>query len=412
MNEDGFVRRRYEPQALPNTNNAAQPREPRPIALEILDVGDDDRPIPPRQWLLGTAFCREFVSGLIAPGAGAKTSLRIVQALALASQRSLTGEHVFVRCRVLFICLEDGMTELRRRIRAAMIHHRVAREEVKGYLFLTAPARIKVAQRDPKTGAVSEGDLDRAIRAFVDENGIDLVIIDPVKKAHSLEENSNDDMDAVVTIMTRLAIEKNIAVDVLSHERKGTGEAGDANRARGASSLKDGGRLMYTSTWMSEEERDGFNLTEEERRLLFRVDSAKVNLAPPATTAQWFRLVGVRLENGDGAYPSGDTVQAVERWTPPALFDGLATTDLNKALDKLRAGMSDGRRYSAAPSAKGRAAWRVLQEVCPNKTEQQCRAVIKTWVKSKLLTIGSYYDERERKENEGIIAAARIGDAQ
>ena len=48
-----------------------------PPVLEALDVGDDDKPIPPRQWLLGVAFCREFLSGLIAPGAGGKTALRI-----------------------------------------------------------------------------------------------------------------------------------------------------------------------------------------------------------------------------------------------------------------------------------------------------------------------------------------------
>jgi hypothetical protein len=383
-----------------------------PAVLEVLDVGDDDQPIPPRQWLLGNAFCREFVSGLIAPGAGAKTSLRIAQALSLTSDRPLTGEPVFLRCKVLIVCLEDGMTELRRRVRAAMIHHGVTREEVKGYLFLTTPTGIKMAQRDSETSAVTQGDLDRAIRTFVDERKIDLVIIDPIKKAHSLEENSNDDMDAVITIMAQLAIEKNIAVDVLSHEKKGSGEAGDVSRARGASSMKDGGRLMYTSTWMTEAERDTFNLKEEDRRLLFRVDNAKVNLAPPSTTAQWFRLVGVELGNGDDTYPNGDTVQTVKPWTPSALFDGLATVDLNKALDKLRAGMSDGRHYSAAPSAKERAAWRVLQEACPDKTERQCRAVIKIWVKNNLLTIGSYYDERERKENQGIVGAARIGDAQ
>jgi hypothetical protein len=118
---------------------------PRPV-LEVLDVGDDDKPIRPRQWLLGTVFCREFVSGLIAPGAGAKTSLRIVQALSLACGRPLTGEHVFVQCNVLFVCLEDGRTEARRKVRAAMIHHDVSREEVKGRFFLTTPTRMKMAQ--------------------------------------------------------------------------------------------------------------------------------------------------------------------------------------------------------------------------------------------------------------------------
>jgi AAA domain len=377
--------------------------------LEVLDVGDDDQPIPPRQWLLGNAFCREFVSGLISPGAGAKTSLRVAQALSLASGRSLTGEHVFVRCKVLIVCLEDGMKEGRRRIRAGRIYHKVSCEEVKGRLFLTTPTRMKMAQYG-KNRSVVVGDLDRAIRAFVNERKIDLVIIDPIKKAHAVEENSNDDMDAVVTIFAELAIEKNIAVDVTSHERKsGQPAAGDVNRARGAGSMKDGGRLIYTNTWMTEDEAKAFSVSEDERRLLFRVDSAKVNLAPPSSAAQWYKLVSVKLDHGNDVYPNGDEVQTVERWTPPGLFEGFSTADLNKALDRLRAGMDDGRRYSAAPSAKVRAAWRVLQEVCPAQNEDRCRMVISTWVKNGVLTIGPYYDEKERKENEGVIGAKMVG---
>ena len=414
-----------QPREIPERNNNGPPPEPPPglnppppppngkerppPVLEVLDVGDDDKPIRPRQWLLGTVFCREFVSGLIAPGAGAKTSLRIAQALSLACGRPLTGEHVFVQCNVLFVCLEDGRTEARRKVRAAMIHHDVSREEVKGRFFLTTPTRMKMAQYGDRN-AVVPGDLDAAIRAFVAEKKIDLVIFDPVKKAHAVEENSNDEMDAVVSILTALAIEKNIGVDIASHERKsGQPSAGDVNRARGAGAMKDGGRLMYTNTWMTEDEAKTFGVSEDERRLLFRVDPAKVNLAPPSATAHWFKLVGVRLDNGDATYPNGDEVQTVERWTPPALFQAFSTPDLNKALDKLRMGMDDGRRYSAAPSAKMRAAWRVLHEIRPDQSEERCRQVIKTWAKNGVLTIGPYYDEKERKENEGIIDAKMVG---
>jgi hypothetical protein len=380
-----------------------------PPGHEVLDVGDDDEPIRPRQWLLGNAFCREFVSGLIAPGAGAKTSLRIAQALSLACGRPLTGEHVFVRCIVLIVCLEDGMAELRRHVRAAMIHHKVNRKEVKGRLFLTTPKRMKMAQHGEKRNSVVPGDLDAAVRAFIDKMKADLVMLDPVKKAHAVEENNNDEMDAVVTILAALAIEKNVAVDVLSHERKSSQPAaGDVNRARGAGAMKDGGRLMYTNTWMTEEEAKTFGVPEDERRRLFRVDPAKVNLAPPSVTAQWFKLVGVRLDNGDETYPNGDEVQTVERWTPPALFQAFSTPDLNSALDRLRAGMDDGRRYSAAPSAKERAAWRVLHDICPEQDEKRCRRVIATWVKNDVLTIGTYFDAKERKENEGIVDAKTI----
>jgi AAA domain len=377
--------------------------------FEVLDVGDDDQPISPREWLLGNAFCREFVSGLIAPGGGSKTSLRLAQALSLTSGRSLTGEQVFVRCNVLFVCLEDGMKEARRRVRAGMIYHEVSRADVKGRLFLTTPTRMKMAEYGPNKSVVA-GSLDRAIRDFIDEKKIDLVIIDPIKKAHAVEENSNDDMDAVVTILAALAIEKRIAVDFSSHERKaGQPAAGDVNRARGAGSMKDGGRLMYTNTWMTEDEAKTFGISDEARRLLFRVDSAKVNLAKPSSTSQWFKLVSVKLNNGTDDYPNGDDVQTVERWTPPGMFEGFSTADLNKALDRLRLGMGDDRLYSIAPSAKERAAWRVLREICPTQSEQRCRAIIAAWVKNDVFTIGEYVDKQTRKSVEGITGAKTVG---
>jgi hypothetical protein len=102
-------------------------------------------------------------------------------------------------------------------------------------------------------------------------------------------------------------------------------------------------------------------------------------------------------------------VQTVERWTPPGLFEGFSTADLNKALDRLRAGMDDGRLYSPAPSAKARAAWRVLHEICPAQSEERCRKVIAKWVKKGVFTIGSYHDEKERKELEGITGAKMVG---
>ena len=102
-------------------------------------------------------------------------------------------------------------------------------------------------------------------------------------------------------------------------------------------------------------------------------------------------------------------MQTVEPWTPPGQFEGFSTADLNKALDRLRAGMGDGRLYSSAPSAKARAAWRVLQEICPAQTEERCRKVIATWVKNDVLTVGTYRDQKERKEIEGITGAKMVG---
>jgi hypothetical protein len=122
-------------------------------------------------------------------------------------------------------------------------------------------------------------------------------------------------------------------------------------------------------------------------------------LLPPRRTAR-------KRERRD---PNADDVQTVEPWTPPEQFEGFSTPDLNKALDRLRAGLGDGRLYSAAPSAKERAAWRVLQDICPAQNEARCRRAITTWVKNGVLTIGEYTDEKLRKKLEGITAAKVVG---
>ena len=65
-----------------------QPASP-PDPLGIWDAGDDDYAIPPRGWLLGTVFCRRFLSSLVADGGTGKTALRIAQLVSLAIGRSL-----------------------------------------------------------------------------------------------------------------------------------------------------------------------------------------------------------------------------------------------------------------------------------------------------------------------------------
>ncbi len=71
--------------------------------------------------------------------------------------------------------------------------------------------------------------------------------------------------------------------------------------------------------------------------------------------------------------------------------------------------MGEGRLYSAAPLAKERAAWRVLNEICPTQSEALCRRAVATWVKNGVLTIEPYYDTNERKDVEGVTGAKTVG---
>jgi len=218
---------------------------------------------------------------------------------------------------VLFLTFEDGRTELMRRVLAAMLHHSVSALEVHDWLLFANVSGHRLIETNGRGNRVP-GTLEGWLRQRIKQLGVELVILDPFIKTHGVEENDNTGIDSVCVLLARLAIELDIAVDYLHHVRKGPPDPGNADTGRGASAAKDTARLVYTLNGMTEEEAQLFNLKNETlRRSLVRQDSAKLNIAPPAVDTVWFRLVGVPLNNGTPAYPHGDVVQTVERWSPP-----------------------------------------------------------------------------------------------
>jgi AAA domain len=383
-------------------DEGAEARGP-PLGLGEWDAGEVTELPPPREWLLGNIFARKFMSSLLADGGVGKTAVRLAQLLSLALGRSLTGEYVFRRCRVLVISLEDDKDELERRVLALLLHYGIERSELRGWLFLAAPGgtRGKLMATDKK-GKTAIGPLARTIEDTIIERKIDIISVDPFVKSHAVEENNNSGIDEVVQILTDMAAKHNIAVDAPHHTSKGTADPGNANRGRGASAMKDAARLVYTLSPMSTDEAKAFGLNEEQRRFFVRMDSGKVNVAPPMRTAKWFRLVGVRLNNGTDLYPNGDEVQAVEPWTPPETWADLDTGLINQILRAIDAGLEDGTRYTDAPNAKNRAAWKVVLKHATGKTEAQARDIIKTWVKNGVLENREYDNPVSRKPAQGL----------
>jgi hypothetical protein len=380
------------------------------IHIEPLDAGDDTDPIPPRRWLLQHTFCRKFVSALVGAGGDGKTAIRYAQYLAVATGRNLTGEYVYHRARVLILCLEDHLDETRRRVTAAMIHHRITREMIKGWLFCAAPRGLKLMVLDHE-GNPAIGPLYGELRATIERLEIGLVGIDPFIKSHSIEENHNNGIDTVCLALIELIEGLDCAADVIHHARKGDASPGDADRSRGASALVDACRLVSTVTRMTKAEAEAFGMTPEARAGLIRVDDAKINLAPRPEHAIWFRLVGVPLLNGSDLYPDGDNVQTVERWYPPDLFAQIDARTANAILDKIDAGLPDGRRYSSGNAATGRAAWPLVCEAVPELNEKQARKVINTWIDKRVLEIREYTDPHQKRPESGLFvnAARRPG---
>jgi hypothetical protein len=372
--------------------------EPHTQQLDVWD-GDDDGWIAPREFLLGTTFCRQFTSMLQSPGGIGKTSVRIAQAMALASGQPITGEHVFQRCRVLLICLEDDINELRRRIRACRRHHNIA-DNLKGWLFYCAPGSRSGKLMTGEGQTRKPGQLAGHIVDKIKKLWPDVVIIDPLKKAHGVNENNNSDMDEVMDLVTSMAVEHNIAIDLPHHTAKGTPEAGNAEKGRGASATKDAARLVKTLTLMTPEEATAFGLKDDRRRYV-RYDYGKENIAPASET-KWFKLVSVQLGNATDLYPNGDNVQAVETWTPPDAWKGISSNLANQILDAIDAGLPNGERYSDASKATARAAWQVVRQFT-GKDEGPSREIIRTWVKNGVLIRENYTSPTRREPQIGLV---------
>jgi hypothetical protein len=400
--DDGILN--YAREKVDNDKRREGNGNAEPVALGEWNAGLDAEPPPPRGWLLGNSFCRRFISSVLGDGGVGKSALRILQALALATGRNLTGEHVFQRTCVLLVSFEDDANELRRRVRAARLYHDIPISELDGWLWLAAPGAAvgKLMTLNAKTGALMYDNLPAHIEAAVLKHNIGLVMLDPFVKTHGIPENANTEMDMVAQLLTDMAAKYDIAVDVPHHISKGTAEPGNPNRGRGASATNNAARLVYTLSPMSPEEAQRFNVPEDDRRNYVRLDRAKLNIARTSGPATWFKLVGVQLGNATSLYPNGDEVQTVETWNPPDTWAGLDNELLNRILTAIDAGLSDGNHYTAAPNATDRAAWRVVRSHAPMKTESQAREIIRTWTKNGLLVEFSYENPATRKSVTGL----------
>jgi hypothetical protein len=84
-------------------------------------------------------------------------------------------------------------------------------------------------------------------------------------------------------------------------------------------------------------------------------------------------------------YPHGDEIQAIEPWYPPDMMQGVTDEQMDKIIATIDAGLPDGSRYSDVSSAKKRAAWKVVVDMVPGKSEQQAREIIRIWVSNGVL---------------------------
>jgi hypothetical protein len=93
---------------------------------------------PAREWMYGRHFQRGTVSLTVGTGGRGKTSLVLVEVIAMALCEMLLGEMPTSRFRAWVHCGEDDMNELLRRVAAICQRYKLSMKDLEGWLFLTS----------------------------------------------------------------------------------------------------------------------------------------------------------------------------------------------------------------------------------------------------------------------------------
>jgi len=350
---------------------------------------------PCRQWLYGRHLVRRFISCTVAPSGVGKSSLALVEAVAMATGRPLLGVKIAEPLRVWVINLEDPLEELERRVLAILLHFRIHPDELGGRLFLNSGRDTKVMiASTTRAGTVLARPVVDALGAEIIRRRADVVVIDPLVKAHQVPENDNGAIDMVCTALAGIADACGCAFDLVHHVRKTNGAEVAVEDGRGASALLAAARSARALNRMSQAEADSAGV--DDPRSYFRAETGKSNLAPPEK-ADWFRLVSVALGNGDPSAPQddGDRVGVAELWMWP---DALADLTANDLLRVQRA-VKDGRWRFDAQSSEwvGKAVAAVLGLDADAKADKaRITSLLKTWIVSGALRKVDGLDDKRR----------------
>jgi hypothetical protein len=385
--------------AIPSSPAAAAHAGPD-LLWTIRDAWDEAA-IPVRPWVARGYLMRRSVTVVSGPGSAGKSSLMVAWATALAVGCPFHGLRLGSPYRVATYNVEDDADEQKRRFSAMLQQLKLPASAFGDRLAILGPARVGTLLHTARDGSllVNTPVMDR-LESFVADFRPDVLMLDPFVELHAAEENDNTAVRAVMARFRAMAIEHDMSVVLLHHARKGSGEPGDPDSLRGASSIVGAARVALTLNVMTPEEASAFGLNPEKRRNYFRLDGAKNNYAP-IEDAEWFERVERRLGNGGSS--DGDSVAVAWPWKPKGIMSQQNPADLNMVLDRIQAGFAPGVMYAPSQAGASNERWagHVIRQML-DVTDAQAALMISAWLKTGLLRKVIYHDPARRQDRPGL----------
>ena len=371
-------------------------------------------------WVARSFALRKAVTHLAAAGGTGKTQFTLQAAIAFALGEDFAGYHPMRAIKVAIVSGEEPIEELQRRI-AAIVIDRVGCNQadidafmlrLDGKLFTYAGKNVALVGKRFN----DKGELDIVRTPFHDklktdirDNGIDLVILDPIARLHSgLDENSAE-MQELHNAADDIATAANCGVVLVHHIRKSSkGLIDDQSAARGASAMTDAARIVVMMANMTSDEA-ALYLPDDQKQEYVRyckVGDPKQNYSVNSA-AKWFHKASVelpvKLEDG-----SPDCRMVLRKWRPDPSRVVLNATWLQEFLDKIEAGYGEGEFYTTGNMGPRVSRGDALIESY-GVPKGASRAALALLVSVGILGIAKRVNPASRREVEIYIVLSRTG---
>jgi hypothetical protein len=287
-----------------------------------------------------------------------------------------------------------------------MKHYGIHPDEVRGKLFVNAGRDFSLKFGiQTREGVLPNTKLVEYLCRKIPEKQIGCVFIDPFVGAHSINENDNMAVNAIVGEIRRVADETHCAIGLVHHIRKGNGEDASIDSVRGAGSLIGAARAARVVNRMSPDEAARIGIDEAEARSIFRVDDGKANLAPPADAAVYRKMIGVKIANGEW-------IGVCVGYQLPDVFDGISGKDAKAAQKIVADAHSSGnplRESSQSTSWVGIPIADMLGiDISEKKGKAKLTLILKTWLRTNVLTVEKMFDQKKGRDVPIIVVGEWI----
>ena len=265
-------------------------------------VGISADGLPVRETLLGSVFSPGTFRLLTAPPGAGKSLLSLAEATHMACGRSLEfGVEQTEPIPVWYWNNEDSLAEIYRRVFATTLANNLPNEVWQPNLYVNSGEQhpLTLAVQNASGAIVASDDVEVLI-GEIRRLGIRVLVIDPFVETHAFDENSNEKMSRVTSIVRMIATEADCAVVVVHHTAKSHDARGNGmNASRGAGAIVGVARRVDLLLPVTDAEALSLNARDDQKGGLVKLVNTKANYGPTGGMPRYFFKRGIQLPNGD-----------------------------------------------------------------------------------------------------------------